>query len=157
MQTQITEVFVDNFPLDFQFQTIDSIIIHTQYKVLCIYKSFSFSESDRRFLKKKWERCRNTFFQDPSELILEGWIFHFEFFDEVFRVNRIIVLAPPASRDPGQCGTDSLSIRVIMQGQHYFPSSFLVTGLLPLLSIFYEITSPRKFDHLDYSVKRSSW
>lgn len=95
----------------------------------------------------KMSKDRNTFFQDPSELIFEGWIFHFEFFDEMFRVNRIIVLAPPASRDLGQCGTDSFSIRVIMQGQHYFPSSLLVTGLLPLLSIFYEMTSPQKFDY----------
>lgn len=88
---------------------------------------------------------RNTFFENPSELILERWILHFKLLDEIFRVNRITVFTPPGTRDLPQRGTDSLSIRVIMQGQHYFPSSLSVTGLLPLILILSAVTSPRKF------------
>lgn len=50
---------VDNFLLDFQFQTIDSIILQLltlfARKVLYIYKPFS-PESDK--ILKKWKRCR---------------------------------------------------------------------------------------------------
>lgn len=101
---------------------------------------------DRERERESCEMC--TFFENPSELILEGRILNLELLDEILRINRIIVLAPPSTRDLPQRGTGSLSIRVIMQRQHYFPSSLPVTGLLPtmmMISILSAMTSPWKF------------
>lgn len=114
----------------------------TGYTILLCGSASKYVYQKRKSVKdRSWN---TTFFENPSKLVLEGRIFDFEFFDEIFRVNWIIVLAPPSSRDLAQCGMDSLSIRVIMQGQHYFPSSFLVTGLLPMRSILFAMTSPWK-------------
>lgn len=91
-----------------------------------------------------FERFQSTFLKNPRKLVFEWWILHFEFLDEISRINRIIVLTPPGSTDLPQ-RSYSFTIRIIMQRQHYFPSSLLVNELLAILSILSTMTSPRNF------------
>lgn len=85
---------------------------------------------------------RSTFFKNPSEFILERRVLHLELLDEILRVDRIIVLAPPRGRHAAQRGADSLTVRIIVQGQHYAALSSFVAGPLPEPTILPAMTSP---------------